>query len=146
MINGEVKLPITVSYIPLSIILKKLNTKVHHDFLYDYLNSAAYFDKWCNKKGYPQKDKFGFMRGESKLFYSEFTIDPEGKIRQPKRLNFLSYAAENLIFDPQYVFGKIKSENDHPEAPAWVQACLKLIYNEFKDYFPDKVVTILLKD
>lgn len=136
----------TVKYVPLSTVCAELDKDFHQNVLYDFNGANLHFYKWCDKKGYGEKDGAGKQRGSSQIWYKEYQNDPEGEAACPEVLNFLDFAAEQYLFDPQAVFVYVDEEDCERDYPEWVLECVRRIHNKFKHHFEDGTVVICQRE
>lgn len=72
---------------------------------FDFYNSSVHFDKWCDLKGYGNKDPDGKKRSHSNIWYLEYQKDINGKVKHPPHVCIMNVFADTYpeLFPVEYI-------------------------------------------
>ncbi len=63
----------------------------------DFKDSGCHFYKWCDSKGYGNKDPEGKSRGSSQIWFKEYNQSPEGEASRPEYIDFWHLAINKSV-------------------------------------------------
>lgn len=106
---------------------------------WDFYNSGAHFNQWCDGKGYGKKDPEGKKRGDSQIWFKEYQNDPQGAAICPAYKDFFDWFFNE--FDPEQVENEnpfefeVKQYLQNTNLPEHIRVILRHIQKDFGDTF-----------
>lgn len=99
---------------------------------YDVFDSGSHFDKWCDKKGYGQKDSEGKKRSSSNLWFAEYSQDKEGLTKCPEYVSVLDWFIDKYMPDQTYnEFDVSIVDFGKPDTPEYMKEFAHYLFAEF---------------
>jgi hypothetical protein len=98
---------------------------------YDVFESGKHFDKWCDAKGYGDKDPAGKKRDQSNIWFAEYQDDPHGNEDRPPLVTVLDWLDRKYDIYAHEVKAFQMIDDDFDNAPAHMKEFAKHVKKLF---------------